>query len=53
MTLYLRKSPETMIFRVAPEEDRDIFDNPVLGSVPVSQGHMGLSYFMKKLQMRP
>lgn len=33
-----------MIFRVAPEEDRDIFDSPVLGSVPVSQGHMGLSY---------
>lgn len=35
-----------------PEEERDIFDDPVLGSPPVSQGNMGLSHLsIKELYM--
>lgn len=37
-----------MVFRVAPEEWRAIFDDTVLGCPPVSQGNMGLSHLFNE-----
>lgn len=48
MTSYLRKSPETIVFRVALKEERDIFDDPVLKSPSVSRVDIGLSHLFNE-----
>lgn len=48
MTLCLRKIPEMMVFREALKEERDIFDDPVLGSSPVSWGDMDFSHLFNE-----